>query len=361
MADTKKANPPGTRPAAGGTARGRAAKRTAAAVRGQADRADEAGRRGGEAVRKTVETAADAPRRAGETAAQGAGAVVEAVRGGAAEAGGAQKTEETGRNLAGMMEEATAGMRSLMASPGSGPSGLQDAQQAVSRLLESVVATNMRFADELLRRTGPSAVAELQGRFLREYFDALAQGGAMLLRAARQTAESSLRPLERQTPERGAGGKAAGRVADVMSRDVEVAGPDDTAQQAARAMAERDTGVLPVGENGRLVGMVTDRDLAVRVLAAGKDPAKTKLREVMSGEPRYLYEDESVERAAVAMAEHQVRRMPVLDRGKRLVGMLSLGDLAGGGKDGRGAADQALAGVARPGGQHTQGAPPPER
>jgi CBS domain-containing protein len=123
-------------------------------------------------------------------------------------------------------------------------------------------------------------------------------------------------------------------------------------QQAARVMSEQDTGVLPVGENDRLVGMVTDRDLAVRAVAAGKDPSKTKLREVMSGEPRYVFEDEPLEKAAATMAEQQVQRVPVLNRDKRLVGIVSVGDLAR--EAGGGSAGQALAGVSRPGGRHNQ-------
>jgi CBS domain-containing protein len=110
-----------------------------------------------------------------------------------------------------------------------------------------------------------------------------------------------------------------------------------------------------VGENDRLVGMVTDRDLAVRALATGKDPAKTKLRDVMSGEPRYVFEDEPVERAAASMAEQQVQRMAVLNRDKRLVGIVSVGDLAR--EAGGGAAGKAMEGIARPGGQHTPSGP----
>ena len=138
-----------------------------------------------------------------------------------------------------------------------------------------------------------------------------------------------------------------------MSRDVTLASPDDTVQQAARLMRERDMGALPVGEDDRLVGMVTDRDIAVRAAAAGKDPSKTKLREVMSGEPRYVFEDEPVEKAAACMAEQQVQRVPVLNRDKRLVGILSLGDLARGA--GGGIAGEALEGVSRPGGPRAQG------
>lgn len=318
MADTKKATPSGKRPGAGVSARRRTAK--------------EAGRRGG------GEAVAEAPGRGGDAAGKGTGAAPEAARErtGAASAqaeGAAKGAEKPGRGLAGMAEEAAAGMGSLIAPPDSGSGGAQDAQQAVSRMLESVAATNVRFADALLRRAGPGAVAELQGRFLREYFDALALGGAVLLRAAKHAAEGSLRPFEGRA--RGAGGEgrrgASGRVADAMRREVRAAGPDDTVRQAARAMAEQDTGVLPVAEDGRLVGTVTDRDLAVRVLAAGMDPAETRLRQVMSGEPRHVFEDEAVEEAAARMAEQRVQSLPVLDRDKRLVGIVRADDLAGAG------------------------------
>ena len=374
MADTKRSGTPGSQPGAGNTARGRAANQVAGAMRSGAGAAqntgraaakatEQAGERGAEAVREGADAAVDATRRAGEAAGQGGEAMAETARQGmqaiAARQtrlvqGAAEEVEKTGRGFAGMVEEATAGMRSLIAPPNLSANNLQEAQQAVSKLVEAVMDTNMRFADELLRRTGPSAVVDLQRRFLREYFDALAQGGTLLLRAARQAADESLRPLEQKMQERGGDASFAesgeGKVADVMSRDVALASPDDTVQQAAKRMSEQDAGALPVGEDGRLVGMVTDRDLAVRALAAGKDPSKTKLREVMSGEPRYVFEDEPVERAAAVMAEQQVKRVPVLNRDKRLVGIASLGDLARGG--GGGAAGEALDGVSRPGGPH---------
>ncbi len=317
-------------------------------------------------MRQGGEVAAGMLRHAGETAGRGGEAMGDAARQGMQAAaqqqsrfvqGAAQEMEKTGRSLAGMVEEAAAGMRSLMGAPGFSQSGFQDAQQALSKLVQGVMQTNMRFADELLRRTGPSTVVDLQRKFLREYFDALAQGGTLLLRAARQAAEESLRPLEQQMRERGGGAEGGqqqggGKVADVMSKDVRLASPEDTVQQAARVMSEQDTGVLPVGENDRLVGLVTDRDLAVRALAAGKDPSKTKLREVMSGEPRYVFEDEPLEKAAASMAEQQVQRMPVLNRDKRLVGIVSVGDLAR--EAGGELAGRALAGISRPGGQHNQ-------
>ena len=118
-------------------------------------------------------------------------------------AGAEQKPAETERDLAGLLEEAAAGMRHLMAAaPGLGTGGAraQDAQQAMARMFEGVMATNTRFADELLNRAGPSPAGELQRRFVHEYFDALAQGGALLLRAAGEAAEQS---QERRTRERG--------------------------------------------------------------------------------------------------------------------------------------------------------------
>lgn len=117
-------------------------------------------------------------------------------------------------------------------------------------------------------------------------------------------------------------------ISEVMSRDVRIASPKDTLQHAAQLMKDIDTGVLPVGENDRLVGMLTDRDITIRAVAQGKVPATCQVREVMSPDIKYVYEDESLEDAARNMGELQVRRLPVLNRDKRLVGILSLGDVA---------------------------------
>jgi len=93
-------------------------------------------------------------------------------------------------------------------------------------------------------------------------------------------------------------------------------------------MAEIDAGFIPVGENDRLVGMITDRDIVIRAVAKGKTPGKCVARDVMSPETKYCYEDETIEDAARKMATLQVKRLPVLNRDKRLVGIVSLGDLA---------------------------------
>jgi CBS domain-containing protein len=140
------------------------------------------------------------------------------------------------------------------------------------------------------------------------------------------------------------------RVSDVMTRDVCIADPNQSIYETACEMSRRDTGVIPVGDGDRLVGMITDRDIAVRAVAAGKGP-DTPVREVMSKEVKYCYEDEDLDHVARNMAELRVRRLPVVNRDKRLVGIVSLADLA---RAGGGKAGEAVAGVSRPGGPHSQ-------
>jgi len=116
-------------------------------------------------------------------------------------------------------------------------------------------------------------------------------------------------------------------------------------------MAEIDAGAMPVGDNDRLVGMITDRDIAIRAVGQGKGP-DTPVREVMSTEQvLYCYEDEDLDHVAKNMSEQQVRRLPVVSRDKRLVGIVSLGNLAQ--KEGR-SANKAVKGVSKPGGAHQQ-------
>src|SRR5499433_674260 len=116
-------------------------------------------------------------------------------------------------------------------------------------------------------------------------------------------------------------------VSQLMTRDVEIVSPSQTLEHAAKIMAALDAGVLPVGENDRLVGMITDRDIAIRGVAQGKGP-DSKVRDAMSPEVKYCFEDEDITHVAENMAELQVRRLPVMNRDKRLVGIVSLADLA---------------------------------
>ena len=141
------------------------------------------------------------------------------------------------------------------------------------------------------------------------------------------------------------------RVAEVMTRDVRLIEPNQTIRDAARLMAEMDAGIMPVREGDRLVGMITDRDIAVRAVAQGRGP-DTAVREVMTDEVKYCYEDDDTNDVARNMADIQVRRLPVLTRDKRLVGIISLGDMAV--SDEAGKAGEAVAGISQPGGQHSQ-------
>jgi CBS domain-containing protein len=114
---------------------------------------------------------------------------------------------------------------------------------------------------------------------------------------------------------------------DVMSRDVKVVSPQASIREAAQQMRDGDFGMMPVGENDRMIGAISDRDIAVRAIAAGKGP-ETSVREVMSGGIAWAYDTDTVEKAAAIMSEHQVRRLPVVNRDKRLVGIVALGDFA---------------------------------
>jgi CBS domain-containing protein len=114
---------------------------------------------------------------------------------------------------------------------------------------------------------------------------------------------------------------------DLMSRDVKVVSPDMTIGEAAKKMRDGDFGMMPVGEDDRMIGTISDRDIAIRAVAEGKE-AGTKVRDVMSEGIIWAYEDDSVEQVATIMSKHQVRRLPVVNRDKRLVGIVALGDFA---------------------------------
>ena len=120
------------------------------------------------------------------------------------------------------------------------------------------------------------------------------------------------------------------RVSEFMTREVRLAAPDQTISDVARAMAEANVGSLPVGENDRLVGMVTDRDIVVRAIAKGHD-GRTKVRDVMTERIQYCFDDDDITKVAESMARLGLRRMAVLNRDKRLVGIVTLSDIASSG------------------------------
>ena len=118
------------------------------------------------------------------------------------------------------------------------------------------------------------------------------------------------------------------QVSELMTRNAQCIPPDATLQEAAQRMKDLDIGALPVCENDRLIGVVTDRDIVIRCVAAGQDPTMEHVRDAMTPQVNYCYEDDDVVDVAELMSEKQVRRLPVLNRRKRLVGIVSLGDLA---------------------------------
>jgi len=141
------------------------------------------------------------------------------------------------------------------------------------------------------------------------------------------------------------------KVSDVMTREVQTISPDQTAKEAANFMLSTDAGSIPVTDGERLVGMITDRDIAVRGVAKGNGP-DTPVSELMTKNCITAREDDDVSTIASKMSEAQVRRLPVVDGDEKLCGIVSLGDLSRDGDDQ--SASQALAGVSQPGGQHQQ-------
>jgi CBS domain-containing protein len=141
------------------------------------------------------------------------------------------------------------------------------------------------------------------------------------------------------------------KVLDCMTRDVQLARPDMTLQEAARLMGRCDSGVLPVEENDRLVGMLTDRDIAIRAIAEGKGP-EARVGDCMTTDVQWCFEDDDVEEALELMGEEQIRRMPVLSQAKRLVGIVSIGDLTDAARPDE--TGRTLEQISRQGGQHCQ-------
>ena len=141
------------------------------------------------------------------------------------------------------------------------------------------------------------------------------------------------------------------KISEVMTRSVETVSPDQTAKEAASFMLRAEAGSIPVCENDRVIGMITDRDIAVRGVAEGLGP-DARVRDLMSKGVVCAHEDDDLDEVARRMSNEQVRRLPVLDSNERLVGIVSLGDLSRE-TDGE-TAHHALEGVSAPGGQHQQ-------
>lgn len=120
---------------------------------------------------------------------------------------------------------------------------------------------------------------------------------------------------------------------DIMTRDVDVVRPEAPIREAAMKVRSLDVGPIPVCDGERLIGMLTDRDITIRAVAERRDPDETPVRDVMTHDVAFCFEDQDVEQAAALMEQRQIRRIPVLNEQKRLVGIVSLGDLALGTRD----------------------------
>lgn len=118
------------------------------------------------------------------------------------------------------------------------------------------------------------------------------------------------------------------RAKDVMSKKPEFVPPTATLKQAAAQMEAHDFGFLPIGENDRLIGAITDRDIAIRATARGKDPTKTTVRDVMTKNVEYCFEDDDLNEVVSHMESQKIRRLVVLNKNKRMTGIISLGDVA---------------------------------
>ena len=141
------------------------------------------------------------------------------------------------------------------------------------------------------------------------------------------------------------------KISEVMTSDVETITPDQTAREAASFMLRAEAGSIPVCEGNRVIGMITDRDIAIRGVAEGRGP-DTAVRELMTDDIICAHEDEEVKDVALRMSREQVRRMPVVDADEKIVGIVSLGDLAR--ETDSDTAEKTLEGVSAPGGLHQQ-------
>jgi len=136
------------------------------------------------------------------------------------------------------------------------------------------------------------------------------------------------------------------QIKDIMTRQVDLVEPDLPIADAARLMKQQEIGALPIGQGDKLIGMITDRDIVVRAVAEDRDPKATPVREAMSDGPFYCFDDQETGEVAANMGEQHIRRLPVVNRDKRLVGIVSLGDLSISGADK--AAAQALGEISSP-------------
>jgi hypothetical protein len=248
-----------------------------------------------ETARRGVEAGADAARGGVAAGAEASRAATEGPARQAAQQAeqAAQQAEQVVGQLAeaaqvyqGVARRIADDMRALARAPAAATGGAQELSRAWAEWLQSTLQTSARLSQEALRARSLPEIAQVHARFVEESLAGLRKGGTRMLEAVGGLAERAREPLQQGEEDEG-----PLTVADVMTENVRVVDPEQTAQEAAAEMARGDVGVLPVvaggGAEGQILGMLTDRDLAVRVVAAGKDPAKTKVREAMTPGAEY--------------------------------------------------------------------------
>ena len=209
---------------------------------------------------------------------------------------------------------------------------LEGAHELAACMARNLIETNGTMTRALIQKANPAIFFDMQQTVWRELAHGIFDGHAELLRVWHRAVEETLQPMEDTMFHADRGGSRQGQratVGQVMTHEVKIVSPDDLVQDAARIMEETAAGALPVAENDRLVGMLTDRDIALRVVAQRKNPAEIRVRDVMTKNVKYCYEDEAIDHVSQNMGEQRVRRLPVVNREKRLVGIISLGDVAG--------------------------------
>jgi CBS domain-containing protein len=313
-----------------GTERCIRAAMAAAPSQGGATAHDAMGEAGGTLRRSSMVSATRMAMAVAEAAQRSAGALALghlALLGQATE-----RCEAIGRGMAQAAQDTASALLSLMAPPAAATQRLWDLQVDMTGLANDVMRSNASVVQELLRMDGRRAAHDWQRRLIGGCLDTMAQGPSAFINIAHQTAGQARSDDEQEQNQRDEGHRV---VADIMSAHIRLVAPDDTVQQATRLMRDEGTGILAVGEGGRLIGVVTDRDVALRLVAEGRDPVGAKVRDVMTQEARYVFDDEALGPVAQRMVQQQVRRLPVVNRAKRVVGVVSLADLAGGGRSGR--------------------------
>jgi CBS domain-containing protein len=306
-----------------------------------------AGRRaapaGGDTARKTMAVGGETARHLREAAGAPIRHASEGdANGGVTESAARHLKDEVAR-LAAIMQASARDLGALFALRGLNGDHLRDLRESVGAVVDSTMRTNARMMRELFDMTSPAVAIDLQRRYATEYMDTMLHGTVTLFRALHRSADHAVRPLEEHVAQRRqrraahSNGWANGRtnsrddgperVADVMRAEPPVVSPEDTVQRAVQLMREADLGGLPVRDGDQLMGMVTDRDIALRVVTEARDPRQTRVRDVMTPDVPFVFEDDKVEHVAEDMAGRRLRRLPVLNHEKRLVGVISLADL----------------------------------